>query len=385
VALGVSTVTAAIAAAASLADFQMDDRLLASPSSVSVNELVAADERRVVLGWVALIGFVASAGFLITWTRRLYGNLRPLGVTDLRFGVGWAVGGWFVPFLNLVRPKQVVDDIWRGSNPERLTPQYWRGEDVGGILHLWWAVWIIGVVVRLGTNNEPSDPDTLRGAMAWQAIGYGTVAVGGLLTLVVVRRLTGRQERCASLRLGVTLRPGGYPTAAVVAASASLGLVAFGAAVAVLDHGGGAAASTGHAVLTTDLHVGDCFDLPETLASAGEGETVPIVGVDLVDCDKPHDSEIFAFVDHPAAAGTDYPGTDEWLDFADRACVDAFDAAVGQPFADSGVQLYFFVPLTPSWAQGERAVRCAATQASGRQLEGSVLDSATQPTPSTTE
>jgi len=278
-----------------------------------------------------------------------------------------------------------VDDIWRGSNPERLTPQYWHGEDVEAILHVWWAVWIISVLVRLGTNTEPSDPDALRGAMTWQAIGYGTVAVGGLLTLVVVRRLTDRQEQCASLRLGVTPTRRRYPTTALIAVPATLGVVAFGVAVAILDRGGDAAASTGHAALTTDLQVGDCFNLPEALTSAGAGETVPIVGIDLVDCDQPHDSEIIALVQHPAADGADYPDTDQWRAFADQACVDAFDDAVGQPYAESTLQLAYFMPLTPSWAQGERTVRCAATQASGRQLEASVLGSATQSTPSTTE
>jgi hypothetical protein len=49
--------------------------------------------------------------------RRAYRNLPALGAESPRFSSGWAVGAWFVPFLNLVRPKQIMDDIWRASDP----------------------------------------------------------------------------------------------------------------------------------------------------------------------------------------------------------------------------------------------------------------------------
>ena len=63
------------------------------------------------------IVLLVCVGLLIAWTHRLYRNLEPLGFRELRFGSGWAVGGWFVPFLNLVRPKQIVNDIWRAGDP----------------------------------------------------------------------------------------------------------------------------------------------------------------------------------------------------------------------------------------------------------------------------
>ena len=41
----------------------------------------------------------------------------------LRYGNGWAIGAWFVPILSLVRPKQMANEIWRGSE---------RGVDLAG-------------------------------------------------------------------------------------------------------------------------------------------------------------------------------------------------------------------------------------------------------------
>ena len=54
---------------------------------------------------------LASHVALAVWTGLAYRNLFALGVGDLRFAPGWGVWAWFVPFLNFVRPKQIVDDV----------------------------------------------------------------------------------------------------------------------------------------------------------------------------------------------------------------------------------------------------------------------------------
>jgi hypothetical protein len=41
-----------------------------------------------------------------------------LGAFNLAYSPGWAIGGFFVPFLNLARPFQVVREIWKASDPE---------------------------------------------------------------------------------------------------------------------------------------------------------------------------------------------------------------------------------------------------------------------------
>ena len=108
---------AAAATAASLANDRLLSRVDDAPTSVTTAELVAADDRSTVLWILVFVSFVATGIVFIAWTRRLYRNLVPLGRMDLRFSEGWAVGAWFVPLLNLVRPKQILDDIWRGDPP----------------------------------------------------------------------------------------------------------------------------------------------------------------------------------------------------------------------------------------------------------------------------
>ncbi len=99
------------------------------------------------------VGLMTVAfGFLIAWTSRLYRNLSALGVGRLRYTEGWAIGAWFIPFFNLVRPKQILNDIWRGSGPA--DGEHWRDRAVTPLLHWWWGLWILAAVLwRSATTN----------------------------------------------------------------------------------------------------------------------------------------------------------------------------------------------------------------------------------------
>ncbi len=72
---------------------------------------------------------------------RAYANGPALGLHDPRFGKGWAIGAWFVPILNLFRPKQIANDIWRGSDsalPAHASDS-WYNRPTPVLLAWWWA------------------------------------------------------------------------------------------------------------------------------------------------------------------------------------------------------------------------------------------------------
>ena len=88
--------------------------------------------------------YLAAAIAFIVWFRRAYRNTAGLGATGMRYKPGWSTGAWFVPILNLFRPKQISNDIWRASDPE-LPRQAtgWQGNEVHALIHWWWAIWIV--------------------------------------------------------------------------------------------------------------------------------------------------------------------------------------------------------------------------------------------------
>ena len=143
---------------------------------------------------IRIVGVItAVAG--VAWLRRMYRNLRALGARWLRLGPGWAVGAWFVPGMNVVAPKMMLDDVWRTSElaaPHPIGIQ-WRQAVVPWWLHAWWVLlvgtgvaWVTAAIVDHGLQ----EPGPLLGLAAVAAIALVTLP----LTSVAVGTLTHRQE-----------------------------------------------------------------------------------------------------------------------------------------------------------------------------------------------
>jgi hypothetical protein len=133
-----------------------------------------------------------------------------------------------------------------------------------------------------------------------------------------------------------------------------MGLVTLVVAVLVLS-----ACST--EVLTLD--VGTCFDDPDTF------DLVDSSDVPIVECDVPHDNEVYANED---LQGDDFPGRDGMATRADEVCLAEFASYIGTPYADSIYEFSWFVPSEESWDQGDREVICFAYDLNFDKITGSI-------------
>jgi Septum formation len=105
------------------------------------------------------------------------------------------------------------------------------------------------------------------------------------------------------------------------------------------------------------LEVGDCF--------TGEFITEAPDFV-VVDCEEPHDGEVFAFVDHPAPVGAAYPGRAEVANLADQRCAEEFTSYVGGSVRDTSLQIQVAEPLEERWeVVGDRTIICVVTSPGG--------------------
>jgi serine/threonine protein kinase len=161
-------------------------------------------------GW-----FLVTAGLWMAWFRRAYLNLPALGARRLRFRPWWAVGAWLLPVFSLFRPKQVLNDIWRASDPELPPDQAatWRGRPVAELLGWWWLAFVASILVRSITTSAvhaaadfmllgllPEQFDRFQASAGMQVVADLLTVLCGLLALRVVRRTTARQgERAARL------------------------------------------------------------------------------------------------------------------------------------------------------------------------------------------
>jgi Domain of unknown function (DUF4328) len=109
--------------------------------------------------WAGIYGLLllVAAGVFITWFFRAYRNLRRLGVQNMRYGNGWAVGAWFIPIFGMIRPKQIANDIWRGSERGVDVSHQWRQVEVPSLVHWWWGLFLVqGLLVEIGRRFTES-------------------------------------------------------------------------------------------------------------------------------------------------------------------------------------------------------------------------------------
>lgn len=170
----------------------------AQAGGVTDVQLQRSDLRIAFVSIAQVLVFIAAAVFFLRWFYRAYSNLEPLGAKSLRSRRRWAIGIWFVPILNLWRPKQLADDIWRASDPGRPVQQGggWREAKVPALLGWWWAFYLLtwGVAnYALRMEGDVADLGQEMKATAAYVVADVASIVAALLAIKVVTRLTERQ------------------------------------------------------------------------------------------------------------------------------------------------------------------------------------------------
>jgi Protein kinase domain/Domain of unknown function (DUF4328) len=202
-ALGVSILLALVSAAANLGDTQAARKLAGGGTG----------DLYLWIGGAQAAWFLVTAGLWLAWFRRAYLNLPALGARRLRFRPWWAVGAWLVPVFSLFRPKQVLNDIWRVSDPG-LPPEQgdtWRRRPVAELLGWWWLSFLASVFVRSITTEAvhaaadlmllgllPEQFERFQPSAGMQVLADLLTVLCGLLALRVVRRTTARQQERAT-------------------------------------------------------------------------------------------------------------------------------------------------------------------------------------------
>jgi hypothetical protein len=153
------------------------------------------------------VGLLTAVLFLI-WIYRAHKNLRALGASDLKYSPGWAIGGFFVPLVNLVRPYQVVMEIWRSSAPEMRGSfgAAWKHEGSSLFIVLWWGAWLIsrtldsmGAFMFIGAPTR----DQLSVATRFRLVTEVISIVSAALAMMVVLKINTRQETANRLASGL--------------------------------------------------------------------------------------------------------------------------------------------------------------------------------------
>jgi hypothetical protein len=111
----------------------------------------------------------------------------------------WAVGGWFVPFVNLWYPRRITRDIWDASSPVGARRSYL-------LVNAWWTLWIVSLLADRVGSAQSGDADTADGIHAGayaMMISDALDIAAAALAILVVLRLTRMQHEKALAGPGV--------------------------------------------------------------------------------------------------------------------------------------------------------------------------------------
>lgn len=171
---------------------------------------LSADHHVTVAATVNRFATLVFAISVVVWTRRivsLVGSARP---GAMRYTSGQAVGMWFVPGLNLIRPAQIIANAWSVSGDEP------AAAPVPALVPLWWASWLLGgTVLLVVTLVIGVNPSRLVLRQRTFAIGAVIAAVASCLTVAVVVALTARVRALAARPAVVALDVAAMPPPSV--------------------------------------------------------------------------------------------------------------------------------------------------------------------------
>jgi hypothetical protein len=107
-----------------------------------------------ILGVVQFVCIIIVIVLFIKWFRRAYGNLIRLNVI-MEYSENQVVWGYFIPFINWVRPAKTAKEIY--IKTQKIIKTYQESLIVDkdtNLITLWWIIYLInGVISRVASKN----------------------------------------------------------------------------------------------------------------------------------------------------------------------------------------------------------------------------------------
>lgn len=193
----VSSAASWIAVGFDIAEIRLLDRQVTG-AAVSANERAAHSAVGEVVIKIQITLLVATGIAFMTWLYRARANLRAFGTRHLRYPRNWTIFGFLVPVLNLVRPYQVVREVWQASDPRTTDPAGWVTVKPPILVKAWWGTFLgfLGFksLAWWMHTSAPYDPRRLEIAQGVDLLGDFLAAVSVTLVYFVIDRITEAQQ-----------------------------------------------------------------------------------------------------------------------------------------------------------------------------------------------
>jgi hypothetical protein len=200
-----TTMAAFVSTASSWFTVLVVQNYLSDTPTVTDDTLTLADGISLAVAIPSTMVSVATLVVFLCWLQRARANAEVLSYIRHRRSRGWVIGAWFVPIIQLWWPKQIVDDIWRTSDPH-LPPRTVSLDAAGptsALVAAWWWTYVAAWLLDRVATRMFRDPtiDNLRTSAIIETAATLLTLVAAITVVMVIRRITTWQTR----------RPGGQP------------------------------------------------------------------------------------------------------------------------------------------------------------------------------
>jgi hypothetical protein len=183
-----------------ISDYMEIDLLNRFLSGEEIQESVidSNDIRQLLVVFVYMLSFWSAGIFFLMWFHRAHRNLPALGIQEPDYSPRWAVAGFFVPFINVWRPYQVMREVWNASDPDTVEGLSWKEMSPSPLVKWWWALFVLSVYIwnialRLTLTGEFS-PESIIQAN-WLYITSHLIDLPGLFVAIhLIKQIDMRQE-----------------------------------------------------------------------------------------------------------------------------------------------------------------------------------------------
>lgn len=189
---------------AMIADISQMNLIQRAIDGHSISEIDAAenDSRVQTIAIFQIFVFITTAIFFLIWKNQAYKNLDPLNATEREYSSGWAVGAYFVPFLNLFRPFQIMREIWKGSDPNFINNSNinnisWKVAPSNTILPLWWTFFLIDSFFGNLSFRMSNQMNTIQQIQNYSTVTLISDIIGipsAIILIILAKNLNKRQE-----------------------------------------------------------------------------------------------------------------------------------------------------------------------------------------------
>jgi hypothetical protein len=134
---------------------------LLQQATITEAQIDANDNRQALITIGYILTNLCTGVVFLMWIHRANANSHAFGAAEMQFTPGWSVGYYFIPFVNLFRPYQVMCEIRQVS----VNPRGWQKVPGTALVGCWWALWIFSGLmgrVRSGAYKGAEDIEALQ-------------------------------------------------------------------------------------------------------------------------------------------------------------------------------------------------------------------------------